>query len=394
MTVSRRRGRADLGCRGGARACRCRRCRRRRRRRLRALMPFCAPRNPVDCTAQAVNELTLIGAFTESMAADGGYRVDDRLPDAGRGGTTHGAEAAADDEGGARENHPDRLWVLSISPRRTRCANTRRTASWCFEDPTRAVVAIERDGPLRRRLRRAGSRRRRALPDVTLPGDHAVRGRGASASWPSAGMPAVPEAACAHGRGSGRGGGAHRLPGGREDPVARHPAQERDRRRAAGRRPMRPRCARASRRCWRARRERAPARAHRGRAGRQADQGRGRDGAGHRARPGLRAGRDGRPRRRLHRDPEGCLPSAAAPSTTAEAEAMIRSLKGFPLLDGARGRPKADVAALAGALSALSRFAARRGPTPALGRREPAAGAAGGPGRLRRRCGDRSGDSD
>ena len=38
------------------------------------------------------------------------------------------------------------------------------------------------------------------------------------------------------------------------------------------------------------------------------------------------------------------------PFGDAEAEAMIRSLKGFPLLDGARGRPKADVAALASAL--------------------------------------------
>jgi acetate---CoA ligase (ADP-forming) len=46
------------------------------------------------------------------------------------------------------------------------------------------------------------------------------------------------------------------------------------------------------------------------------------------------------------------------PFTEAQAEAMIRSLKGFPLLDGARGRPKADVPALAAALAALSRFAA------------------------------------
>jgi succinyl-CoA synthetase beta subunit len=37
---------------------------------------------------------------------------------------------------------------------------------------------------------------------------------------------------------------------------------------------------------------------------------------------------------------------------------MIRALKGFPLLDGARGRPRADVKALAAALAALSRFAA------------------------------------
>ncbi|MBE1189277.1 acetate--CoA ligase family protein, partial [Escherichia coli] len=36
---------------------------------------------------------------------------------------------------------------------------------------------------------------------------------------------------------------------------------------------------------------------------------------------------------------------------------MIRSIRGAPLLFGARGRPRADVAALARLLSNLSRFA-------------------------------------
>jgi hypothetical protein len=50
------------------------------------------------------------------------------------------------------------------------------------------------------------------------------------------------------------------------------------------------------------------------------------------------------------------------PFGVAEAEAMIRCLRGFALLDGARGRPKADVAALAQALAKLSAFAAAAGP--------------------------------
>jgi hypothetical protein len=50
------------------------------------------------------------------------------------------------------------------------------------------------------------------------------------------------------------------------------------------------------------------------------------------------------------------------PFGPAEAERMIRSLRGFPLLDGARGCPRADVPALARALSALSAFAASAGP--------------------------------
>lgn len=49
----------------------------------------------------------------------------------------------------------------------------------------------------------------------------------------------------------------------------------------------------------------------------------------------------------------------SAPVDEAQAVAMLRSLKAFALLDGARGRPKADVQAAARAVAALSRFAAR-----------------------------------
>ncbi|SFM18600.1 acetate--CoA ligase family protein [Variovorax sp. OV329] len=48
-----------------------------------------------------------------------------------------------------------------------------------------------------------------------------------------------------------------------------------------------------------------------------------------------------------------------APVDEAQALAMLRSLKAFALLDGARGRPKADVQAAAQAIVKLSRFAAR-----------------------------------
>jgi hypothetical protein len=49
---------------------------------------------------------------------------------------------------------------------------------------------------------------------------------------------------------------------------------------------------------------------------------------------------------------------ALAPVGTAEAEAMLRSLRGAPLLLGARGRPPVDVRACAEAVAALSRVAA------------------------------------
>ena len=48
----------------------------------------------------------------------------------------------------------------------------------------------------------------------------------------------------------------------------------------------------------------------------------------------------------------------AAPFDAAEARRMVGELRGLPLLTGARGRPPADIDALADALAALSRFAA------------------------------------
>jgi hypothetical protein len=47
-----------------------------------------------------------------------------------------------------------------------------------------------------------------------------------------------------------------------------------------------------------------------------------------------------------------------APVDRATAREMIRGIKGYPLLAGARGRPPADIDALADALVAMSRFAA------------------------------------
>jgi acyl-CoA synthetase (NDP forming) len=52
-----------------------------------------------------------------------------------------------------------------------------------------------------------------------------------------------------------------------------------------------------------------------------------------------------------------------APVDEAEALAMLRGLKAFPVLNGARGRPKADLAAAARAVAALSRFAAQQAAT-------------------------------
>jgi acyl-CoA synthetase (NDP forming) len=45
------------------------------------------------------------------------------------------------------------------------------------------------------------------------------------------------------------------------------------------------------------------------------------------------------------------------PITRSEAEAMVREIRTFSLLDGARGQPKADVAALVETILALAALA-------------------------------------
>lgn len=52
-----------------------------------------------------------------------------------------------------------------------------------------------------------------------------------------------------------------------------------------------------------------------------------------------------------------------APVSETQAMAMLRSLKAFAVLDGARGRPRADLDAAARAVAALSRFAAAHADT-------------------------------
>ena len=42
--------------------------------RLRAIIPFCAPRNPVDCTAQITNQPQSLGTFADALVVDGGYK--------------------------------------------------------------------------------------------------------------------------------------------------------------------------------------------------------------------------------------------------------------------------------------------------------------------------------
>jgi acyl-CoA synthetase (NDP forming) len=324
--------------------------------KLKALVPFASPRNPVDCTAQAFNDMGVVGKFAESMAADGGYASMIAFF------TQWGASPSIAPKLRAElkavlEKHPDRLFVLSILAPPQRVREWEADGFIMMEDPSRAVVALAAMGRFGEAFRRMPAPAV-SLPDVALPAA-APNEADAKRILAEAGVPMMPERACgsaedavAAARGIGfpvvlkllspdilhkseiggvlldigdeaavRAGfatlmrrAAERAPGARVDGVL-VAKQVRDAVEMA--------------------------------VGVVRDPVFG---------PVVMAGLGG-VFIEVFRD----VAFRRCPVTEDDALAMVRSLRGFALLDGARGRPKADVAALARAVAALSRFGAAAG---------------------------------
>ncbi len=268
---------------------------------LRDLVPFCAPRNPVDATAQVSNDVTLINKFTDAMIGEGGYASV--LGFFSMTASSRRWPSIREQLNLVKAKYPDRLYALSVITPQERRDELEADGWVVHEDPTRAVTAIAAMG----RYGAAFAAAEPAPPPSVAAGRAARRDAERGGGQAVAGRvrhPVRAGAAVRQRSGSRGGGGAIRLPRGDEDPVAGHPAQVRDRRRAAERR----RCRRGARRLRpvaRARQAGGSDRAHRGRAGGQAVAGRRRVHPRHPPRSGVRAGRDVRPRRHLRRGDEG-----------------------------------------------------------------------------------------
>lgn len=327
--------------------------------KLRGLIPFCAPRNPVDCTAQAVNQTELFPEFLEGTAADGGYpSIMVFLTQTG--GSTTMAPKLRPHLKAAREKFADRLWIASVIASREKVREYEEDGFLVFEDPTRAVNAIEAMGRFGAAFARASEGGAEiVLPKVTLPAttpDEAT----AKKILSDAGIPAAPEAACATVEEAVAAAARIGYP-----VVAKILSPDILHKSEIGGVLLNLDSESAVRAGWATLMERAKAHAPSARiegvliakqitGGVEIALGILRDPVfGPVAMVGL-----GGVFIEVLKD--FCL--ARCPFDEARAEQMIRSLKGFPLLDGARGKPKADVKALAASLAALSRFAAAAGP--------------------------------
>ena len=163
--------------------------------RLKSLVPFAAPRNPVDCTAQAFNDISLVGKFTDSMVEDGGYTSILAFFSQVAGSPTISPALRAQ-LNATKAKHPDRLYVLSIVAQPEQVRQYEADGFVVFEDPTRAVVAIQAMGRFGDAFAVAADPVPAAMAPVTLPAMMPTEAE-AKVLLAAAGIASAPEQVCA-----------------------------------------------------------------------------------------------------------------------------------------------------------------------------------------------------
>lgn len=139
---------------------------------LKEALPFSAPANPVDCTAQVFNEPALISRFAETMLAQG-------VAEGGYGSVlaffsqTGGAPAIAPELrarlGAVRARHPDRIFALSVIAPEARVREYEADGFLVFAEPVRAVRAIAAMGRIGAAFAARPAGMPAELPRVMLP---------------------------------------------------------------------------------------------------------------------------------------------------------------------------------------------------------------------------------
>ena len=136
--------------------------------RLLKLLPFAAPRNPVDVTAQYLNEMSLINTFTDALIEEGGYTSI-----LGFFTYTGGAPSIAprlrEQLKIVRAKYPQCMFVLSLMASREQIREYENDGFTVFEDPARAVIAIEAMGRFGQAFAPPPNQSAPLIPAVNLP---------------------------------------------------------------------------------------------------------------------------------------------------------------------------------------------------------------------------------
>jgi acetate---CoA ligase (ADP-forming) len=158
------------------------------------LLPYAATRNPVDTTAQVLNDMSLVHKFTTSLVRDGGYQSI-------IGFITYTASAASTGERlrkelkAVRDAFPDRLYVLVAIGSRDQMRQFEEDGFTIFEDPSRAVAAIHAMGRYGQAFARAARQAPPSWPVIALPKTTPNEAQ-AKALLAQAGIASAPEQVC------------------------------------------------------------------------------------------------------------------------------------------------------------------------------------------------------
>ncbi|MCA0240063.1 MAG: acetate--CoA ligase family protein [Proteobacteria bacterium] len=109
--------------------------------RLQALLPFASPVNPIDITAQSLNDIDLVGHFAREVAERGGYEAI-AVYLAGVGGSLKKGPVLRRSFADVARAHPDRLWTILTTADREAVAAYEQDGLLVFEEPARAIHAI------------------------------------------------------------------------------------------------------------------------------------------------------------------------------------------------------------------------------------------------------------
>lgn len=156
---------------------------------LKARLPFAAPRNPVDVTAQAFNDMSLVETNMRIMLEQGGYDVI-----LGFWTSVAGAPSIADNLIRAVKKgiagFEDRLLVHSLVATQEIIDRYEAEGHLVFEDPTRAVAAIAALMHFGQAFARGPSKTPTPLPATALP-EGPLGEREAKTILTAAGLPMV-----------------------------------------------------------------------------------------------------------------------------------------------------------------------------------------------------------
>jgi len=161
--------------------------------RLRTLVPFCGPRNPVDATAQVSNNIELVKTFVDAMVVEGGYQSV--LGFFSMTASSRRWPGIKERLNQTKAENPGRLYALSvIVPLEGR--DELEADGWVVhEDPTRAVTAIDAMGRFGEAFAAPKGLPAPSVGIVTLP-EATPSEAEAKRLLASAGIASAPEAAC------------------------------------------------------------------------------------------------------------------------------------------------------------------------------------------------------